>query len=114
MPINFNGQNLTQWKTVTWQDICDSHLSVNELVAELRKEEFGMFLSHLMEIFTYLGIQSHSSVIVNCELLFARILTLNGHSPSVQKLSLTQFVVLFQQVSNINLFLTSSPSQTSW
>jgi hypothetical protein len=54
--IHFYCEDLTQMQVVTSQHIRKAHLCINEFVTELGKEQFWVFLSHLMEILADLGI----------------------------------------------------------
>ena len=73
-----------QGQLVAGQHVSQSHLRVDELVAELGKEQFWMLLPHLVEALAYFGIQANSDIVVDSIILLQMLpLSTDGHVPSV-------------------------------
>lgn len=83
LSIHLDSEDFTQRKVVSRYHVNQTHLSVNQFVAELRKKKLWMLFPHFVEILAYLRIQPHSSVVVNCELLLTGVFALDCHFPSV-------------------------------
>lgn len=58
-------------------------MGVDEFVAELGEEEFGVLFAHLMEVFADLGVQAYAGVVVDGELLLVGVLAVDCHPPPI-------------------------------
>lgn len=50
--VNFQLHEFAERLVWCFEQICSTHLSVDKLVAKLRKKQFGVFLSDFMKILT--------------------------------------------------------------